>query len=456
MREEALVAETVDKQDAGQLQAYIPMAQKLQSAVGDCRESLKNHFSRFDIRHWQEPFILLSVVLLSAVAAFSILPKGTLSDEGFHWHQLLEYFAGRFDTVGSLTMFPGFHRAVYGLSELFSLQEITEVRYASFVLAIPALLFFFLAIRHYDRDNSYPISLQLFLSPIIFPFFFLLYTDISSLALIMASVWLVTTRSYQMAALVMGVSLLFRQTNIVWLAMLWVISLVNMGFFSSALDNFFVFIRRIPHYLLRTWLFAAFCLLFISFLYFNGGVAIGDAGNHQLGFFPTQVFFLLFVSFFLFIPLHIVNFRKIINLIKSEPLLPFSGALLFAFYILTFDTNHGYNSPGMDFFLRNNLLEAIRTNFFTKLLTFIPIIITFFSLLVTPLRHKSLYWIYPFIVLSLLPIGLIEQRYFIVPIALFMVFRKPLSRNLEYLQATIYVPFTVYIFEGIAQYRFFL
>ncbi|HEX7025806.1 MAG TPA: hypothetical protein VF268_01050, partial [Gammaproteobacteria bacterium] len=410
----------------------------------------------FDLRYRQDPFVLLFVLLSSIVAAFTLLPDDTLSDEGFHWHQLLEYFAGRFDLVDSLTMLPGYHLAVYGLSELFSLTEIAEVRYACFALAIPALLFFFLTARHYDKTNSYPVSLQLFLCPIIFPFFFLLYTDIPSLAMVMASTWLVTTGRYQLAALIVGISLLFRQTNIVWLVMLWVLSLADMGAFNFSSYGIADFFHRCLNHLRRTALFFTFCLLFAVFLFLNEGVAIGDAGSHEIGIYPTQIFFLLFVLFFLFIPLHIANFPKIAILLKKNPLLPFSGALLFAIYIITFDTSHGYNVPEMDFFLRNNLLELIRTNFLTKTLTFIPIIIAFFSLAVTPLHRRSHYWIYPFMALSLLPTGLIEQRYFIIPIALFMLFRKPLDRGFEYFQVTLYVPFTVYIFQGIAQHRFFL
>ncbi|WP_250461791.1 Dol-P-Glc:Glc(2)Man(9)GlcNAc(2)-PP-Dol alpha-1,2-glucosyltransferase [Microbulbifer litoralis] len=426
------------------------------NVVPDFINSLKKHWSGIDIQNWRDPAVLLSVVLLSAIAAFSTLPAGALSDEGFHWHQLLQYFSGRFDTVSSLTMFPGFHRTVYGLSGLFSFTEIAEVRYACFLLSIPALLFFFLTSRHYHGNSSYPLSLQLLLCPIIFPFFFLLYTDIPSLAMTMTSLWLVTRRNYQLAALVMGASLLFRQTNIIWLVMIWAMSLTNMGFFNLLFVNFPGFLRKISYFLRRSWLFAVFCALFSAFIYLNGGVAIGDAGNHKLGLYPTQIFLLLFVIFFLFLPLHITNFRKILSRLKNEPLLPLFSVLLFALYILTFDASHGYNSPHMDFFLRNNLLEFIRTSFLTKLLAFIPALIALLSLMVTPLKRGSHYWIYPFMALSLLPIGLIEQRYFIVPIVLFMLFRKPISQKLEYLQATLYVPVTVYIFEGIAKYQFFL
>lgn len=407
------------------------------------------------IRHWTDPFVLLSIILLSTLTAFSLLPDGTLSDEGFHWHQLSEYFAGRFGTVDSLTMPPGYHLAVYGLSELFSFRSITEVRYVCFALAIPALLFFFLSARNYDKANSYPVSLQLFLSPIIFPFFFLLYTDVPALAMVMASTWLVTIRRYQLAALVVGASLLFRQTNIVWLVMLWAISLVNAGFFTFSSTSADDILRQWLACLRRTWLFALFSLLFAVFLYVNGGVAIGDAGSHQTGLYPTQVFLLLFVLFFLFIPLHIVNFRKIVNMLKSEPLFPLAGMILFALYMFTFNADHAYNTPDRDYFLRNILLGHIRPSFLTRTLAFIPIIIAFFSIMVTPLRQRSYYWIYPFMALSLLPIGLIDPRYFIIPIVLFMLFRKPLSRRFEYLQATVYVPLTVYIFEGIYQYRFF-
>lgn len=432
-------------------------AGKLNESITSAGKALVHLAIRFNNGQWADPFVLLSVILLGLVTASTFLPDYPLSDEGFHWHQITEYFSGRFDTVDSLTMLPGYHLVVYGASELFSFRSISQVRYVSFVFSIMALLFFFLIARQHDKSSSYPISLQLFLSPLIFPFFFLLYTDIPALTMVVASLWLVTLRRYQLAALVVGASsLLFRQTNIVWLLMLWVLSLLNMGFFASSFTNVTDLFRHWIACLFRTSLFAVFCVSFAVFLYINGGVAIGDAGSHKVGLYPTQIFFLLFVLFFLFIPLHIVNFRKIMSALKTTPLLPFAGVILFAIYMFTFSADHNYNSPDRVYFLRNILLELIRANFLTKTLAFIPIVIAFFSIVVTPLKQRGYYWLYPFSIACLLPAWLVDPRYFIVPIALFMLFRKPLDRRFEYLQATIYVPFTVYVFEGVYMDRFFL
>jgi alpha-1,2-glucosyltransferase len=55
-----------------------------------------------------------------------------------------------------------------------------------------------------DRDER---VLQFALCPIIFPYFFLIYTDVASLLLILVGVWLALERRYALCALALTASL---------------------------------------------------------------------------------------------------------------------------------------------------------------------------------------------------------------------------------------------------------
>ncbi|HEX7026668.1 MAG TPA: hypothetical protein VF268_05460 [Gammaproteobacteria bacterium] len=415
-----------------------------------------------DIR-FHEQLTLALVVFFSLLWAVKILPDEQLADEGFHWTQIVTFLnGGEFSTY--ITTIPGYHLLMTYLIKALSWmnvippESLPAARCLNWLLSLPALVCFYLMVRKSGEGNSTALSLQFFLSPIIFPFFFLVYTDMASVSLIMLAALLIMGGRYHLAAAVAGVSILFRQTNIMWLFLLWLLALHNSGFFD-AFRNVIGTEKFKPgdcvRPLRKTFIFPVLCVLFAGFVIANEGVAVGDVESHTLGaVYPTQVFLLLCTMFFLFLPMHIKNAPAIWRLLKSQPLLPFIGAILYAVYIITFDATHDYNYHS--FYLRNYFLEWLRESTLVRSLFFIPMLWAFYNLLVTPLRKKSYYWLYPVVVLYMLPIGLIEPRYFIVPVVLFMLFRKPENDHLEYLSAAIYIPVSIFFVIGIAEENFFL
>lgn len=406
---------------------------------------------------------LVSVMVLSLIWAIRILPDGMLGDEGFHWTQIVTFLNGG-DFSSYITTIPGYHLCMTYLIKALSWMKVIPpeslpaARCLNWVLSLPAVVCFYLMVRKSGEGNSTALSLQLFLSPIIFPFFFLVYTDMTSVSLLMLAALLVMGDRYHLAAIVAGISILFRQTNIMWLFLFWLLALHNAGFFGAFRNVIGSGKFKLNDYvgpLRKTCIFPVFCILFVGFVFLNKGVAVGDVESHTLGaIYPTQIFLLLCTIYFLFLPLHIKNAPAIWRLLKSQPLLPFIGAILYAVYIITFDATHDYNYHS--FYLRNHFLTWLRDSMAIRSLFFIPMLWAFYNLLVTPLRKKSYYWLYPIVMLYMLPIGLIEPRYFIVPIVLFMLFRKPENDHLEYFSAAIYIPISIFFVIGIAEENFFL
>lgn len=404
------------------------------------------------------PLMFFLVVILALVWTMKILPDGMLADEGYHWSQIVTFLnGGEYSTA--ISPLPGYHLTMTYLIKALSLGEsLPAARCLNWFLALSGLGLFFWMVRRSNEGNPYALSSQIYLSPIIFPFFFLIYTDLTSLSLLLLSLLLTLERRYRLAATVAGISLLFRQTNIMWLFLFWMLALSETGFFSS-LRNIKSFgaikFKEFAGPLRKTYIFPVFCILFVGFVVINKGVAMGEADVHTFKMvYPTQVFMLLCTLFFLFLPMHIKNAPAIWRLLKLQPLLPFLGAMLYAVYMITFDATHDYNYN--EHYIRNRLLSWLRDDALNQSLLFIPMLWAFYSLLLTPFREKKYYWLYPITILYLLPIGLIEPRYFIVPVVLFMLFRKPMDERLEYLTAAIYIPVTMFIFMGTAVEDFFL
>ena len=433
---------------------------------GKCKKALMSWFALIrsaclDVRFY-ERLILVVVLFFSLVWAVKILPDEQLADEGFHWTQIVTFInGGDFSTY--ISTMPGYHLCMTYLMKALSWMKVIPpeslpaARCLNWVLSLPALVCFYLMVRKSGEGNSTALSLQLYLSPIIFPFFFLVYTDLTSLSLVLLSLLLTLERRHRLAATVAGISILFRQTNVMWLFLFWLLALSDTGFSSNLRTKGLGALRpaEIAGPLRKTYMFFMFCLLFAAFVVINGGVAMGDAESHSLKrLYPTQVFLLLCTLFFLFLPMHLKNVPAIWRMLKAQPLLPFLGTVLYAVYMITFDATHDYNYN--EFYMRNWLLSWLRESALHRTLLFIPMLLAFYSLLLTPLRERRYYWFYPVVIVYLLPIGLIEPRYFIVPIVLFMLFRKPLDERLEYLTAAIYIPATVYVLMGTAVEDFFL
>jgi len=249
----------------------------------------------------------------------------------------------------------------------------------------------------------------------------------------------------------MGIlSLFIRQNNIVWLAFMCVFIHFEKYNFEFSVK---IFQKSIRDY----WIFIIGFILFIIFLIINKGVAIGEKLMHPSFLFRTgNIFFMMFLFFFLFLPLNISNFQKIIQHIKKNKKFIIIIAIVFSIYMLTFVNDHPYNYYLPRYFIRNRILLYFNSTFVLKTLFFIPIAYSMFSISVTKLHRKSFYILYPTTLIFLLPSWLIEQRYYLIPFTLFILFKKEESKLVECLTITFYVLASAGIYLGMRNNFFFL
>ncbi|KAI8871239.1 hypothetical protein GQ42DRAFT_144905 [Ramicandelaber brevisporus] len=155
-------------------------------------------------------------------------------------------------------------------------------------------------------------TLVLSLFPISFFFVPLYYTDTGSTLFVLWMYALTLQRRYLAASVIGGVSLLFRQTNVVWTGMAMAIAVVDVvarrcgdaetrrvlyGMAASSLANgrFVNALTNLIVVLASTSGFLCVIAAFAWFIVWNGGIVLGDKSNHVAAIHLPQLFY--FVSF---------------------------------------------------------------------------------------------------------------------------------------------------------------
>jgi len=399
--------------------------------------------------------VLIIVLSISLMSFLLIKDKPLMSDEGAYYKLIVKVASLQFTPILLVenSSFPGYAISI-GIIDHFIGASIQTSRLVTTIFSLLSVLIFYLIAKRIDPKMSEIKTLQYFFFPILFVFFFLLYTDIYSLLYTLITFLLVLKRRYFWAGFIGFLSLLIRQNNIIWL-----------GFFCVyiLLDKYIdVKVRNLTKYFKDVAIFILSFISAIVFIVINKGIVIGATNQmlRPLSFHLENIFFLLFLFFFLFLPLNIANLSKIIKLLKSN-LQTFLLLILllidiFMIFFLTFKADSPYNSLNTCCFLRNILLNYIIDNPFNKSISFMPIGYSILSLCVTPLKNKKHYLIYPFTFIFLGLLWLIEQRYYLIPFALFILFRKSQSLLVEYSTLAIYIILSWIVFLVIINGRFFL
>lgn len=409
--------------------------------------------------------LLLATALLVRFIMSASLPP--LADEPHHIAQVRLLMRGEWRLVPSLTTFPGYHALIAALGSLFGNGDLPSLRLYSFTLSIVALATLFVLARHGRDGRPLERLLQIAFLPILFPLFFLVYTDVVALLFFALALLLQERRCYWLAAAAATVTLAIRQNYIVWFgfaALLFTLEVARGQVLAGTMAPGGVLAgaravlsgKTVTELITKGAGYGVGLALFAAFVVWNGGIAVGDRAMHP---FPTvhlgNVYFALFLVFLVLLPLHVENWRRIVKR-AQRPAVLFTLVGLLVLFLLTFKTDHPYNQPELDWWLHNALLTALASSVWTKLAMFPPMALALMSLSVTPLRERSHYLVYPFAVLSLLPAWQIEQRYYLAPLVLFLLFRVQRSLRFEWSLIVYLAVFTGILFVGISSGAYFL
>ncbi len=408
--------------------------------------------------------VLLALVTLGLLAAaLYLLPDQLMVDEHFHHGQIQFFLDGAFKRVPEITVTPGYHLAVYLPAALLGLDQVVSLRAISALLGSGVILLAWLYWLRTDAEQPLLRALQLLACPLLWPFYVLLYTDLVALVALLAVVVLADRQRF-IAAAVVGIAALFiRQTNVFWLALVWLMAMHQAGL-GAALANGHGMAERLRNAghgtlaaLRRTWPMLLPLLAFAIFLIVNRGVAVGDRASHQLGgLYPSQIFFMLLVLWLVLLPLHIDNLARILRLIRQHAWVAPAVLLLGVFYWFSFAVTHHYNLGLPEFHLRNRVLGWLDGDGSVRLLAYVLMAWTLLSMAVAPLREKAAVWLFPVTLLAMLPAELIEQRYYIPPLVLWLLFRQPGRRGLELALLIWFALLSAAIFVAVSSLEYFL
>lgn len=402
---------------------------------------------------------------IGAVAAASIILAGAalghravslqpslLADERAHAWQIWTFFIGRLEIHAVLTMIPGYHAVIALLERAVGYHDVALLRRLTLLgsLLLPVFVWKLVAIQSPQRAGLR--TVQWFFMPLLFPFFFLAYTDVWAITSVLATLYWALRGRRLLAGLAGLVAVLMRQDMVIWVGMAWL--LVVLG--ETRLDSWrrdwrncleAGFARGLP--------LLSVLLAFLTFFLWNGGVAVGDRARHYVGLNLTNVACFLLCAWVVFLPQNVRAAPSILRLLR-RPLCV--GLLLagFALYMGTYANRHPFNSGELRFYLHNEVLYWLTQYAWLRALAFVPIAWMVLTLCVTRLAEPRLYILYLVAPLSVGLHPLIEQRYYLPALTLFQVWRPDAGAGGERALLASYVAIAPIVMWGIVTERFFL
>jgi alpha-1,2-glucosyltransferase len=386
----------------------------------------------------------LVTIGMAAGIALSLLLPSPVSDELFHREQIRWFMDGRWQLRPVIAMIPGYHLLVAGVGRVFG--EYSDVVSRLITLAGGLLL---LPLAHGIVAQSRPgeaamRTAQVFFLPLLYPFFFLIYTDTWGLVALCAMLLAVLRGRTVLAALAGVAAIAIRQDFIIWVVFVLMILAWENETWGGRMSVAFR----------RGWPLVLVGVAFGGFLVWNhGAVAIGDQDKHVHPFDITNLYIFLLLAFVVFLPYHLSNGDRIRALLRRKSVVVLV-ALGFALYWVTYSSHHIYNqSP---FWLHNDVLLWMNAMDWLRAILYLPMAWAALSFASTPMpetRFAALYILGP---LSVVLHPFVEPRYYLPSFLLFACWRPPIARRWEWLTLFAYVAISFYLLWGIAQGQFFL
>ncbi|XP_054274138.1 putative Dol-P-Glc:Glc(2)Man(9)GlcNAc(2)-PP-Dol alpha-1,2-glucosyltransferase [Macrosteles quadrilineatus] len=409
-------------------------------------------------------FFSLSVGLFTLVYSAQTKP---FIDEIFHIPQTIKYCRGQFDEWDpKITTLPGLYFVSVGV--LMPLSAVTGLdlccvfglRAINLVVSVVNfyLIYKITKLLHPNVTEEWKVLMtaaNLALLPPLYFFTFLYYTDTVSTCLVLLCYLLHLRKRPWLSAIAGFMSVVTRQTNIIWVAFFTLEAIVEFlkdeavwrrkKKITNAVESSFKYLQvlnfaaselmrqdsyRIGHFIGRVladvigYVFVG--LSFLIFVAYNRSIVVGDKSAHSVTLhFPQLLYFALFASIFAW-PLFIVKVRQFFQavLIRRMYYVVALGLCVLAIHFNSMA--HPYllaDNRHYTFYIWKRLLSKDKLRDLV-----IPWYIFGLYCIQDCIKHKSIifqiaYW--GCIVLNLVPQKLLEFRYFIVPYLMFRLQAKP-------------------------------
>lgn len=393
--------------------------------------------------------ILLGALYSAALAASLGAPLR--GDELYHYAQIHLFRHGEPRVLERyLTTIPGFHAAVAGIMAACGLDSPGAARAINAGFGLLAAAGFHALRRRLWPGTETLATAQFVALPILVPLFFLAYTDVLALALILWALVAVLSGRHAWASLALLGVVLVRQNDVVWAA--FAVALAAWPTLRG--DGRAPSIRGV----VPLWPYLVPLAAFLAFWAWNGSISLSreQAALHPLTLKLGNPYFALLLATLL-LPLQAVaGLGRFVAMIPERPWLlvfPLAGLALF---IWGFHADNPYNAALPGLLPRNALLLRLDADPAWRWCAGIALTLGACGLGTVALRPRSAALLYPFAALFLAASWLIEQRYAIVPLVLWLAFREQRGRALEYATLALWLVLAVCVMAAVLSGRYFL
>jgi hypothetical protein len=363
---------------------------------------------------------LLLIWIASLVEALRAAKARQIGDELVHIPQIQSFLHGHYVANDALTMIPGYHLLMAAVMHVLGLHSISGMRVVTSVFGLLAALIFFFIRRAVDDPRPLKRAAMFLFLPLLYPYDFLVYTDILSAALVLAAMLAVLKRCHVLPAICLCAAILVRQNNVVWVGFMALFAawpLLQEGHWR---ETYVGLVRTGIPYLLPL-------AMFLGYWAWNGSIALEKSqtvSHPDLQWHRGNIYFFLFLVFACFPNQVWFGVKDFLGAARQRPLLWLIPLLVLA--LAKLDGNSA-NVGAEHSIFHNGVIAVVRSGLGYHLLFAMMAALAACCLLYTSFAVSQGWLIYPFAAFYLSASWLIENRYSIIPLALWMSLQK--SRN---------------------------
>ncbi|UXI67362.1 Dol-P-Glc:Glc(2)Man(9)GlcNAc(2)-PP-Dol alpha-1,2-glucosyltransferase [Tahibacter amnicola] len=392
---------------------------------------------------------MVLALALFAWAAVWISGVGVVTDEHAHYPRAVGFARGDSTVFAEYTpMPPGYHVLASSVMRVTGSESLTTVRLVSVFFGLVGALAFLGIRRQHGDGRALLATAQLLILPLIFPFYFLAYTDVLSASLALVGAWAALRSWHVVAGVVLAAATVVRQNNVVTSAFIAVVAAWPTLAVTPAG-------RWIPVLLPRFWAYVLPVAVFVAVFVIYGGVTAAPAlaALAPPGRFDFGNLFLLPAAGALLLPLHTaLGWRAMTREARSRPWLWLVPLALMVAFLLLFRADHPLNAPvaeGHELFLRARLFKAMDAHWLVRGGVGVIAVAGICGLAFNRL-HADARWVWPaFALLFLGTQWMIDVRYQLIPAVFWLAFRQLSSDCVEFATALWWCALSAWLMAGI-------
>ncbi|KAG0684241.1 glucosyltransferase [Pichia californica] len=216
-------------------------------------------------------------------------------DEIFHYPQFKKIFRGDYKSWNpKITTPPGLYYLTLIYTKIFKIEcTLENMRFFNYIGGL-FLIAMIILIRLKSQNPGFTTA-AIFLNPLLSVFYSLFYTDVWASAIVVAAYAVIVYKPFGnyfltsvLSASIGLISLTFRQTNIIWCVFL-LAALIDSKVkdedlykYEEGIEDPLTFIKTAFKNIVICIPYIIVGLIFVGFVYMNGGIALGDKENHIL------------------------------------------------------------------------------------------------------------------------------------------------------------------------------